>query len=260
MIDVLSYGGGRQTVAMCHLIARGIVERPDRVVIADTGREKGSTWSYADAHVRPLLRPLGLEIEVAPHSLATVDLFARNGDLLMPLYTPTGKLSAYCSNEWKQRVVRRHLRATGTDGACCWIGFAVDESDRIKERTTRRGQLDGDEPPAKWPDRYPLAELMLTKANCRRIIEDAGWPLPPPSSCWMCPNMPNAEWREVRANRPAEFEAACRLDEDLRAEDLARGHGGVWLHASRLPLRVADLDAPDRREESRQCGLGMCFL
>lgn len=249
MTDILNYGGGRQTVALCLLIARGIWLPPDRIVIADTGREKRSTWDYLEAYTRPLLKPLGLEIEIAPRTLATVDLYSHNGTLLMPVFTATGKLSAYCSSEWKREVVARHLRASGVSSGVNWIGFAADESKRIKSQS--RG---------KWSIRFPLIELMLTKENCQRIILDHGWPLPPPSSCWMCPNMGNAEWREIRDNRPDEFVAACVLDEELRTEDIERGGSGVYLHASRVPLRLADLDASDRRDPSRQCGLGTCFV
>lgn len=39
-IEILNYGGGRQTVAMCILIKRGVLPRPDHIIIADTGREK----------------------------------------------------------------------------------------------------------------------------------------------------------------------------------------------------------------------------
>jgi hypothetical protein len=247
--NVLSYGGGRQTVALCLLIAKGLIPKPDRIVIADTGREKRSTWDYADAHTRPLMREHGLEIEVAPKSLATVDLFSHQGSLLLPAYTLTGKLRGWCSAEWKVYVIRRYLRSVGVAGAAQWIGFALDEMHRIKS---------ADDGP--WKKSYPLIDAMLTKASCLAIIERHGWPLPPPSSCWMCPNMGNAEWREIRANRPDEFEQACKLDEEIREEDLASGGSGVWLHESRVPLRSADLDAKDRREPSRQCGLGTCFV
>lgn len=33
-----------------------------------------------------------MKVEIAPHTLATVDLYAGNGDLLLPVYTATGKL------------------------------------------------------------------------------------------------------------------------------------------------------------------------
>jgi hypothetical protein len=242
---VLGYGGGRQTVAYCVLIAQGKVPKPDHIVIADTGRENTSTWDYLEEVARPLLASVGLTVEVAPRSLSKVDLYAHNGDLLLPAYTATGKLTAFCSNEWKARVVTRYLRAQGVEEHISLIGFALDEKKRIKSTEGRE---------------FPLVDLMLTKADCIRIILDAGLPLPPPSSCWMCPNKANEEWRYERDNYPADFERACVLDEEIRAEDIEAGGSGVWLHHSRAPLREADLDAEDRRGPTRQCGLGLCMV
>lgn len=245
-LQVLNYGGGRQTAAMCVLIAQGKIPRPDRIVIADTGREKTSTWEYLEEIVRPLLAPLGLEVEIAPRALAYVDLYGHNGGLLLPAYTRTGKLSAYCSTEWKARVVRRYLTGGGATGEIVnWIGFAWDERGRVKGETGRA---------------FPLIDRMLTKADCLQILTDAGLPLPPPSSCYMCPNMRDSEWRYVRDHYPADFELACQLDEEIRAEDLDRGGSGVWLHYSRVPLRDADLEAQDDSRHARQCGLGLCFI
>src|ERR1043165_6024182 len=125
--DVFSYGGGRQTVAMCILIARGILPRPDVIVAADTGREAPSTWEYLDRYVQPMLAEHGMRVEIAPHSLSKVDLYAHNGDLLVPAFTATGKLPTFCSTEWKARVVRRWLREREVTRARVWIGFALDE-------------------------------------------------------------------------------------------------------------------------------------
>jgi predicted metalloprotease len=75
--------------------------------------------------------------------------------------------------------------------------------------------------------------------------------------------MGNSEWRYVRDNYPEQWDQACRLDEEIRAEDQAQGHAGVWLHVSRKPLRSAPIDDDDGRDakiEGRQCGLGMCFV
>lgn len=245
MIEVLSYGGGRQTVAYCVLIAQGKAPKPDRIVIANTGRENSSTWDYMAEVSIPLLATVGLEIEVAPHTLARVDLYAHNGDLLLPVYTETGKFTTFCSNEWKARVIHRYLKAKGIHGYTSLIGFALDEKKRIKSTEGRR---------------FPLVEMMLTKADCIQIILDAGYPLPPHSSCWMCPNKANEEWRYEREHYPDDFEQACILDEEIRAEDIEAGGSGVWLHHSRVPLREANLEVEDRKGPSRQCGLGLCFV
>ena len=248
--QVLNYGGGSQTVTICVLIAEGILPRPDRIVMADTSREVESTWDYLEQHIRPYLsrHDLDVEVEVAPHTLATCDLYSYKGTLLIPVFTATGKMSSWCSGEWKTEVVRRHLRASGVKSATQWIGYAHDERRRWKDKPIEEGP---------WRLRFPLVEMMLVKADCPRIIRKAGLPLPRKSRCSICPNQPNAEWRELRDGSPEEFEAACRLDEQIRDDD---DEHAVFLHQSRVPLREADLDAPDRKEPSRQCTLGLCFV
>lgn len=252
--QILNYGGGRQTAALCVLVKRGVLPRPDRIVIADTGREKQSTWDYLDEVIQPMLSSVGLTVEIAPRSLAYVDLYGHNGDLLIPVYTATGKLSAFCSTEWKARPVRRYLRGLGVESGVNWIGFTIDERQRIKTRKDEQGE------DAKWTRSYPLCDLMLTKQDCINILTSEGLPVPPPSSCWMCSNMANEEWRYIRDEYPPNFESACVVDEEVRAEDIANGGTGVWLHHSRVPLREADLEAEDRKGPTRQCGLGICFV
>ena len=241
--EILSYGGGTQTVAMCVLVAQGKLPKPDYVIAADTGREMPTTWEYADKYMRPLLASVGLELHIAPHTLATVDLYSGNSDLLVPAFTDTGKLPTYCSTEWKQRVVWRYARQVlgCNTNMINWIGFSLDEVKRIKNEDGRR---------------YPLVELMLTRADCEYLIEQAGLPLPRKSRCWMCPHQHNAEWREVRDN-PQLWRQAIELDGEIRDND---ERGGVYLHPQRVPLELADIDADDRREPNRQCAFGVCFV
>jgi hypothetical protein len=235
--QILSYGGGIQTLAMVVLVARGVLPRPDYVIAADTGREMPTTWEYADTYARPLLATVGLELHVASHDLATRDLYSPNGDLLVPVFTATGKLPTFCSSEWKARVVSRYARRVlGIEGEIVnWIGFSLDEKRRVKGEDGRH---------------YPLLDLMLTKADCETIITSAGLPLPKKSRCYMCPHQHDAEWREVRSN-PVLWAEATALDEALREND---ERGGVWSQ------EVADLDATTHPDEARQCGFGLCFV
>ena len=243
MTEVLSYGGGTQTAAMWVLVAQGKLPKPDYVIAADTGRKMPTTWEYADQYMRPLLASVGLELHVAGHELATVDVYGGNGDLLIPAYTPTGKLPTFCSSKWKARVVHRYARQVlGTDAdLTMWIGFSLDEVKRVKGEEKRR---------------YPLIDLMLTKADCEAVILSAGLPLPRKSRCWMCPHQHNAEWREVRGNAEL-WRQAVELDQELREND---ERGGVYLHPQRVPLELADIDADDRKEPNRQCAFGLCFV
>jgi hypothetical protein len=140
-------------------------------------------------------------------------------------------------------VVERYARRVlGLQGPLThWIGFSLDERKRVKNHSQRR---------------YPLIEFALSRVDCLRIIADEGLPPPPKSRCWMCPHQHNAEWREVR-ERPELWQQAIELDHEVRDND---ERGGVFLHAQRVPLEQADLEADDRKEPSRQCGLGMCFI
>lgn len=247
---VLNYGGGRQTVAICILIARGILPKPDRIVIADTGRENQSTWDYLDTYTKPLMESIGLVIEIAPHALATVkDVYGLNGQLLIPAFTIDGKLNGFCSNEWKARVVDRYLRNQGIREGERWLGLALDEPKRWQRLHEKKE--------SQWVFRCPLVDLMLNTPSCLEIVKSHGWPLPVTSSCWMCPHKRNAQWRNLRDHYPTQFEQACQLDEEIREAD---ERGGVWLHHSRVPLRQANIDIDESQNTVRQCSLGMCFV
>lgn len=245
--QVLSYGGGIQTVALVALVLRGVLPRPDLIVIADTSREKSSTWDYLEEIVQPALVQAGLRVEVAGHDLATVDLYSGNGDLLLPVYTATGKLPTFCSNEWKQRVVQRWLKAQGVRNCNAWVGFSLDEKSRVDRASGDKG----------WYVRtFPLYELGLTRADCRLIIEQQGWPLPHSSACWMCPNMDDSEWYAMRRDYPADFAKAVELEAEIREWD-----ADIWLHESRQSLANVEF-APDghsRKPSRHQCSFG-CML
>ena len=228
-----SYGGGTQSAAIAVLIAQGRLPKPERTVMADTSREATETWEYLDKHVSPLLASVGLRVEIAPHSLAKCDLYSYKGELLIPAYTANGKLETFCSGEWKAEVVLRYLRSVGygpKNPVRTWIGISLDEKRRAKPQNLKWQQL-------HWP---LLFDFPLTRAECRHIVLEAGLPEPPKSSCWKCPHRRDPQWKRLKDFYPADFEAACRLDEQIRYEDILSGGSGLWLHESRKPLREVD--------------------
>jgi len=229
---VWSYGGGVQSVAILVAISKGILAKPEFVGIVDTDREGTATWEYQQTYSKALMDELGLRFEVIPHNLAKVDLY-RNETLLIPAYTQKGKLPTFCSNEWKQRVIRRRLRELGYGSSkpvICWLGMSSDEVGRLKQADV------------KWIEhRWPLAmDLTWNRETCIQVIVDYGLPEPPQSSCWMCPHRRNKQWRNLRDNYPKDWEQAIELDEMIRQQDK---QGGVYLHHSRQPLATAELDS-----------------
>jgi hypothetical protein len=241
-----SCGGGTQSAAMAALIIQGRIEKPDAAVMVDTEREKSQTWRYMRTVVQPALSAFGLTVEVVSKSeFATVDIYALNGDLLLPVFTSDGgRLSGFCSNEWKRRVVQRWCRSKGYDPVENWLGYSLDEAKRVKSAEAKW-----------WQPRYPLIELRLRRSDCIQIVEAMGWPTPPRSACWMCPHMTNAEWRQMQAVDPADFQRAIVLDELIREED-----ANVFVHRSGKPLRDADLGADDGQGVLFGCDSGQCFV
>jgi hypothetical protein len=231
-MNIMSYGGGRQSAAIVCLIENGLLPKPDLIVMADTGREASTTWDYTNNIMLSVIRRLGIEFHVAPHSLAGIDLYGENGDILIPAYTTDGKLPTFCSWKWKAHVFRRYIRSLGVKSATVWFGMSLDEVDRMRISDV------------KWlTNHYPLIfDVPMRAHECIDYVVKSGYPLPPRSSCWMCPHRRNEEWRLLRDNAPEDFIAACDLDDEIRAKDT---RGGVWLHETRKPLRDVDLDTPE---------------
>lgn len=245
---ILSYGGGRQTAAMCVAVVRGLLPRPDHIVIADTGRESSSTWDYLNNVMQPYLSKVGLCVEIASHDLATVDLYARNGDLLIPAYTSDGKLPTFCANEWKKFVVHRYIRKTlGVSECEMWLGYSTDEMRRMHMSRLQ------------WLEhRFPLIDVLRwSAARCVSIVEDEGLPTPPKSACWCCPHWKPHQWHEMREQRPDDFAKAVELDEQIREQDI---HKDVYLFSGRIPLRLAELKpAEEEPNLFTACESGYCY-
>lgn len=250
-VELLSYGGGRQTVGLVALIREGRLPRPDHVAMVDTNREKRSTFAYLDAYVRPALADMGIPFTLIDRSrYATVDLWGGEDgdDFLPPAFTDRdsgdGKLPEFCSIEWKQRVVMRWAAEQPgwkQRGVTSWLGISWDE--RHRRRSPNR----------QWyQPAYPLLDRRWGLNVCLDAAHRAGWPEPPRSSCWFCPNMEDHEWAGLPAD---EFEDACRLEEAVRERD-----PHLYFHRSMVPLRVVKLN-PQANPSlfGGGCKAGMCF-
>jgi hypothetical protein len=251
--DILSFGGGTQTCAMVELVLQGKLPRPERIVMADTGREASETWEYAEANAMPRLASADLKLEFASHHLSTVDLLAKNGQLLMPVFTANGagQLPNFCSNEWKKRVVQRYLRQFDYGPkrpVRMWLGISTDELQRAGPSGV------------PWVENhYPLLfDVPMRREECRRLLLNAGWPEPPKSSCWMCPYRGNAQWKRLRDHYPDDFARAVALDYKLRETD-----ADAFVHRSGVPLDQAKIDADGSDQVGLfgdDCDSGYCYV
>lgn len=245
-----SYGGGTQSIAIAILIYQGRLPKPACIVMADTAREASETWEYHERYTAPLLAEIGLTVEIASHDLARIDLYDKAGTMLVPAFTEAGKLRTYCSVEWKARVIHRHLRSRGYGPdrpVLTWIGFSLDEIERMKHSDLKWQQL-------HWPLCY---DVPLRRGECAALVRSFGWPDPPKSSCWMCPHRRNPQWRRLRDQYPADWQRAIALDREIRARDEQHA---LYLHYSRVPLWQAVLDEDQSVEQlTLGCDSGLCW-
>ena len=239
-----SSGGGVQSSAIAALICQGKLN-PDLSIIVDTERECSTTWEYLNKWVQPALEKAGHTLHrVKKSEYATVDLYAKkNQDLpLIPAYTRAsgelGKLPTYCSVEWKVRVIQRWATAQGVKKATNWMGITIDELRRVRV-------VEG-----KWQNRYPLIELRMTRGDCIALVKDMGWPEPPKSTCWMCPNKLPSHWEEMRGT--PDWDKAVQFENEIQAKD-----PDLYLH--RQGVNLQDIEE-DTDQYDMFCDSGMCFV
>lgn len=248
MTITMSYGGGVQTVAIITLVLEGKLPRPDVLVMADTEREVVTTFEYLNQWVKPTLDKLGLQVEIAPHSLATVDLESAGGEILLPAFTRQngriGKMPTFCSNEWKQRVIRRWLKDKDIIDTDVWLGISLNEAERMKSSGLN------------WYRHvYPLIELVpMHRAQCVAQIQKYGWPIPHKSRCWMCPNQSPREWKKMKQLNDGDFQKAVELESKLRQAD-----PHIYFHPLAIPLAQAVEQSELQADMFDGCDSGYCM-
>lgn len=103
--------------------------------------------------------------------------------------------------------------------------------------------------------RFPLIhDTPMRRHQSIALVEKMGWPTPPRSACWNCPNQTDGEWRDLKTNHPDEFAAACALEIEVQKVDPF-----AWFHVSCVPLSEVDFTAPDDLFADRACSSGGCF-
>jgi len=240
-----SYGGGVQSTAALVLAGQGKIDYPV-FLFANVGEdsEHPKTLAYVRAVAAPLAVAYGIQlVEVRatyqgrPESILE-RLQRRERSLFIPVRMANGRPGRRgCTADFKIRVIARWLRAHGAsrkEPVVTGLGISLDEIHRAR---TDSG--------IAWQRlEYPLLDLGLTRADCINLIEAAGVPVPPKSSCWFCPFHRRAEWVRMRREEPELFARAVVLEEMLNLRRRALGKDAVFLHASARPLAQAVGEQP----------------
>lgn len=107
-------------------------------------------------------------------------------------------------------------------------GISTDEAQRAKSFTGF----------PYYSASYPLIDLRLSRSDCERIIQDAGLPPSPKSSCWFCPYQTKSKWQDLRDNDPALFQSAVDLEKRLHGRSVELGRGGCFFTSNGTTKQV----------------------
>jgi len=225
---VWACGGGVQSTAIAALIITGLLPKPDFSVIVDTGYERTSTWEYVGDVLMPRLNKVGVNLQVIKTTDYGSNALFNNGCLLIPAYGKTedgGKVryKTFCNGVWKVKVIRRWLRGLGMQKCITWLGISQNEGRRQRQSDVR------------WNKNiYPLLDRKISKDQCIYLIAQAGLPMPPRTSCYICPGMSNTEWQDIKENYSDDWRNAIQLEKEIQMTK-----PDAFLHYAMKPLEDA---------------------
>ena len=229
---VVSYGAGRDSTAMLIRMAQlGI--RPSAITTADVGSEKRDTYAFLPvfnrwlkAHGMPPITMVRLQPKKAPYH--TIE-----GNMIRNATMPGVAYNKHtCSMKWKiepQQKWARHWQPAKDAWArgeqvLRLIGFEAGEEQRLNRADSKAHALSYDPEKAKYEVRYPLMEWGIDVNRCIEIIQEAGLPVPPKSSCFMCPIMKPWEVQQELTND----ERGRAMLIELTAEPYNTKAEGLW--------------------------------
>jgi hypothetical protein len=245
-LRTFSYGGGVQSTAALVLAAEGKIDF-NIFLFANTGDDSENPKSLV--YVREVAMPYAAAHGIALHELSRIK---RDGtvETLYGRLTKAGARSIgipvrmsesgapgtrACTADFKIRVIAKWQKqhgATKAIPAICGLGISLDEIHRARSNSGIATQT----------LEYPLIDLRLSRQDCVNIIERAGLPVPPKSSCYFCPFHSRAFWARQQREEPELFAKSVDLERQMNAKRSVIGKDPVWLTSALVPLDMAIVD------------------
>jgi hypothetical protein len=160
-----------------------------------------------------------------------------------------------CTADFKIKVVDRWLRERGAkeSGAQVAIGISLDEFQRMKPNMDKA---------TPWKEnRFPLIDLRMSRQDCISVIQKAGLPVPPKSSCFFCPFKSISNWQSMRNDEPELFRKSVDLENTMNDRRAMLGKDKVWFSNKLKPLDKAttELEQQSLFSEDIGCDSGYCW-
>lgn len=276
----LSYSAGVQSHAILEMILRGEIPRPENFAVlnADPGMEDSRSYAFVEqARARcvregiPFItvrapgrnlyeRLLSIPSE-RPKRLDHPPYFTKDGN------GKRGQLKQKCTGTFKiepmKRGIRRYLqerhgipltRKRFPLKVVSWIGFAADETHRIKPNKRQ---------PKYIELQYPLIERGLDRPKVEGFYLRTGTPKPPRSVCLACFANGLAHYEDMHDNRPEEWDRAVLVDDSIRDLTSIGVKNPAFVSDTLVPLRdLPGLNFLSGTKEGKEhrCNKGVCYL
>lgn len=244
---------------MALMAAHGeITPLPDCAIFADTGWEPKSVYSHLEWLKMTLPFPIyvvsagDLRTDIKTRSKsATKRIAAVPWHILMP-NNDSAIGRRQCTSEYKLRPIQRKIvelmGGRPKYGAEAWIGISVDEAIRCKPSRVQY-----------IVNTWPLLDKQMNRNDCIKWLERNGYQTPPKSACIGCPFHSDHYWRDMKLNRPDEWQNALEIDAAIRNQP--KFHGQQFMHRSLKSLAEVDLSTAEDHGQlnlfNNECE-GMC--
>jgi len=158
-----------------------------------------------------------------------------------------GVNGARCTTELKKNVRKAYQRP----GDVQVFGFTADEERRVKQFYRENPEVEA---------RFPLIERGISKAQCKRMLLDAGIALPAMyalgyknNNCIGCVKGQQGYWNKIRVDFPEAFARMAAMERELDAAINKRYEGGqrIRVFLDELPPDAGKYDA----EPDIECGV-----
>lgn len=288
---LFSAGWGTQTTAVLVLQAQGKLPRPyDEFIWGNVGddSEHPETIAYYNDHIVSFAAKHGIKLterqKLYKGKPITLKEYFWNVPTSMPLplyFSETGKANRKCTVDFKVEVVNRYIKQElSATHVVEGLGFSREEGHRIYKKYPywHDVNVSWDAKLKRWKFgkplgfwrlfEFPLAELQLNRADCIKLVMDAGLPEPPPSLCWWCPFQGRSRLLDKKQNHPAVFSEMVRMEDHAnlvynRLNHNAKKSKAVYFHPDRIPLA----QMPDQltlwdeyADKDGVCEIGICGL
>lgn len=262
MLRVNSFGGGIQSVAALVLQAQGKINY-DYFVFSNVGEdsENPDTLDYYREYALPFAEKHGIplvevgKLRLGKPSTLFQELMLDNRAINIPMHMQGGGMgNRHCTYDFKMRVVARWIRLQGHRKAIIGLNISTDEIERA--HTPQWRDMAG----IKEIVEYPLIDLRISRNDCRKLITDAGLPVPPKSACCFCPFHSRLNWVMLKTEKPELFQKAVELEKFLNYKREKIGRDQVYLHPNLVPLDQAVGDQSNFFDVVDNCESGYCMV